>query len=49
VHSTGATAISKLLMDNRIIQELYMSNNNIGDDGITVIAEAFTNTEIWEL
>ena len=26
-----------------------MSNNNIGDDGITVIAEAFINTEIWEL
>ena len=49
LYSIGATAISKLLMDNRIIQELYMSNNNIGDDGITVIAEAATNFEIWEL
>ena len=49
VYSTGATAISKLLKDNHVIQELFMSDNNIGDDGITAIATALTNSTIREL
>ena len=49
VYSTGATVISKLLKDNRVIQELHMSDNDIGDDGITAIATALTNSTIREL
>ena len=36
---TGAIAVSKFLMGNHSLQELYVSRNNIGDDGISVIAE----------
>ena len=36
---TGAIAVSKLLMGNHSLQELNVCNNNIGDDGISVIAE----------
>ena len=36
---TGAIAVSKLLMGNHSLQKLYVSHNNIGDDGISVIAE----------
>ena len=36
---TGANAVSKLLMGNCYLQELYVSHNNIGDDGISVIVE----------
>ena len=46
VYSIGATVISKLLKDNHVIQELLMSENNIGDDGITVITTALTNSRI---
>ena len=49
VYSTGVTVISKLLKDNHVIQELHMSHNNIGDDGITAIATALTNSTIREL
>ena len=49
VYSTGATVISKLLKDNHVIQELDMSDNNIGDDGITAITTALTNSTIREL
>ena len=49
MYSTGATVISKLLMNNCVIQVLYMSNNYIGDDGITAIATALTNSRIREL
>ena len=49
VYTTGATAISKLLKDNHVIQTLWMNNNNIGDDGITAIAMALTNSTIREL
>ena len=49
VYSTGATVISKLLKDNHVIQKLHMSHNNIGDDGITAIATALTNSTIWLL
>ena len=36
---TGAIAVSKLLMGNHSLQKLHVSHNNIGDDGISVIAE----------
>ena len=49
VYSTGATVISKLLKDNHVIQTLHMDDNNIGDDGITAIATALTNSTIREL
>ena len=49
MYSTGAIVISKLLMNNCVIQVLYMSNNYIGDDGITAIATALTNSRISEL
>ena len=49
MYSTGATVISKLLMDNFIIQELGMSGNTITDDGITAIATALTNSTISQL
>ena len=49
VYFTGATVISKLLKDNQVIQELHMNDNNIGDDGITAIAKALTNSTIREL
>ena len=49
MYSTGATVISKLLMNNCVIQELYIRGNAIGDDGITAIATALTNSRISEL
>ena len=49
VYSTGATVISKLLKDNHVIQILNIANNNIGDDGITAIAMALTNSTIRKL
>ena len=49
MYSTGATVISKLLMDNCMIQELRMSGNAITDDGITAIATALTNSKISQL
>ena len=49
MYSTGATVISKLLMNNCVIQVLWMDSNSIGDDGITAIATALTNSRISEL
>ena len=49
MYSTGATVISKLLMDNCMIQQLRMSYNTIGDDGITAIATALANSRISKL
>lgn len=36
---TGAIAVSKLLVKNHTLQELNVSRNDIGDDGISVIVE----------
>ena len=36
-------------MDNHVIQKLHMDENDIGDDGITAIATALTNSRIREL
>ena len=37
--TTGAIAVSKLLVGNCTLQELNVSSNDIGDDGISVIVE----------
>ena len=44
--TTGAISISKMMMVNHSLQELYMSHNNIGDDGISAIAGALGNCKI---
>ena len=37
--TTGAIAVSKILMGNCTLQVLHVSGNTIGDDGISVIVE----------
>ena len=44
--TTGAISISKMLMVNYSLQELYMYGNNIKDDGISAIAGALGNSKI---
>ena len=44
--TTGAISISKMMMVNHSLQELYMWGNNIGDDGISAIAGALGNCKI---
>ena len=46
VITTGATSISQALMVNRTLLELYMWNNQIGDDGITAIAGSLSYSSI---
>ena len=47
--TTGAISISKMMMVNHSLQELYISDNYIGDDGISAIAGALGNCKISEL
>ena len=47
--TTGAISISKMMMVNHSLQELRMSDNNIGDDGISAIARALGNCKINRL
>ena len=47
--TTGAISISKMMMVNHSLQELHMDDNNIGDSGISAIAEALGNCKITEL
>ena len=47
--TTGAISISKMMMVNHLLQELYIRGNNIGDDGISAIAGALGNCKISEL
>ena len=44
--TTGAINIGKMMMVNHSLQELYMSSNNIGDNGISAIAGALGNCNI---
>ena len=44
--TTGAISISKMMMVNHSLQQLYMWINNIGDDGISAIAGALGNCKI---
>ena len=46
VYSTGATVISKLLKNNHMIKKLSVDDNNVGDNGITAIATALSNSTI---
>ena len=45
MYSTGATVISKLLMNNCVIQELGMRGNAIGVEGARVILQSAINNE----
>ena len=42
----GAICISKLLEINKTLQALWIGFNNIGDDGITAIAETLGKSQI---
>ena len=42
---TGAVYISQLLNVTHTLQELYMSYNNISDDGMEVISEALQHNK----
>ena len=44
--TTGAISISQALMVNQTLLELYMTDNQIGDDGITAIAGSLSNSSI---
>ena len=44
--TTGAISISKMMMVNHSLQELWMGGNKIGDDGITAIAGALGKCRI---
>ena len=47
--TTGATCISEVVMGKHSLQVLEMKANNIGDDGISAIAGALSNSQISEL
>ena len=47
--TTGAISISKIMMVNHSLQVLNIKENNIGDDGISAIAEALGNCKISKL
>jgi len=47
--TTGAISISKMMMVNHSLQQLYMHSNNIGNSGISTIAEALGNCKINSL
>ena len=47
--TTGAISISKMMMGNHSLQWLDISENNIGDDGISAIAGALGNCMISKL
>ena len=48
---TGAVYISLLLNVTHTLQDLYLDNNDIGDDGMAVISEALQHnkslTTLW--
>ena len=47
--TTGAISISNMMMVNHSLQVLTMSENNIGDDGISAIARGLGNCKINDL
>ena len=47
--TTGAISISQALMVNQTLLELYMGDNQIGDDGIIAIASTLSNSSITVL
>ena len=47
--TTGAISVSQALMVNQTLLQLHMAFNDIGDDGITAIAESLNNSTITVL
>lgn len=47
--TTGAVSISEIMSVSHSLQKLGVGYNNIGDDGISAIADAFGNCKITEL
>ena len=47
--TTGAISISQALKDNQTLLELFMMENDIGDDGIRAIAISLNNSSITVL
>ena len=47
--TTGAISISKMMMGNHSLQQLNISSNDFGDDGISAIAGALGNCKISKL
>ena len=47
--TTGAIAVSKLLVGNCTLQELNVCYNKIGDDGISVIVEQLQHITTLQL
>ena len=48
-HYTGAISISKMMMVNHSLQELYIWGNKIGDDGISAVTGTLSNCKIGKL
>ena len=48
-HYTGATSISRTLKVNQTLLQLYIMENDIGDDGIAAIAASLNNSSITVL
>ena len=42
----GAMSISEMMIVNHSLQKLYINDNNIGDSGISAIAEVLGNCKI---
>ena len=47
--TTGAISISQALMVNQTLLELYMFNNDIGDEGITAISSSLNQSSLTKL
>ena len=51
IHYTGATYIKKMLMENKNLTNLSISENDIDDDGVRHVTEGLqqndTLTELW--
>ena len=47
--TTGVISISQALMVNQTLLELYMSHNNIGDEGITAISSSLNQSSLTKL
>ena len=47
--TTGAISISNMMMVNHSLQELYVNENDIGNDGISAIARGLGNCKINKL
>ena len=46
VHYIGAISVSKIMMMSHSLQELYIGENHIDDNGISAIAEQLINVSL---